>query len=268
LSDGDLAGYGGEFGDGQEYWASGDLAGGNSPAPAAKCEGWLCWLSSLFGGGSGSGSAPKSDPIGSGWDSALGSFTGQAANARAGVNNALQNAEKGVDWYNKWLGFAPTDCSNGGDCINALGMAGTSVYVGILSAGESEEANGAKAVKQLKEAPAVVDFVRNELLAQAKDPGLRDAIDNLFRATAKVGDGSSMAMLREEIQTGAERKHWQKLLDRRTQLMKIYRSGRLGASDRAITRGLLMAIQDALAIARDKASNIATILPERSFYFA
>lgn len=62
-----------------------------------------------------------------------------------------------------------------------------------------------------------------------------------------VGDGSSMGMLREEIQTGAEKVHWQKLIDRRTQLLRAYRSGRLGASDRAIARGLLIVIQDALS---------------------
>lgn len=225
----------------------------NSPKPAASCGFFLlCWLKGQFGSGSGnsgsgSGPAPSTSPIGAGWDNTWSSFTAQAADARTGLNNTLQNAEKGVDWYNKWLGFAPTDCSNGGDCINALGMAGTSVYVGILSAGESEEANGAKAVKQLQEAPAVVNFLRNQLLAQTKDPELRGAVNELFRAAARVGDGSSMAMLREEIQTGAEKKHWEKLITRRTQLLRIYRSGRLGASDRAITRGLLISIQDALA---------------------
>ena len=117
-------------------------------------------------------------------------------------------------------------------------MAGTSVFVAIDSFGESEEANGAKAIKQLKEAPAVVNFLRNELLAQAEDPALRDAIDNLFRAGARLGDGSSMAALRVEVQTGAERRHWQKLIDRRKQLLRIYRSGRLGSSDRLITSKL------------------------------
>jgi hypothetical protein len=129
-------------------------------------------------------------------------------------------------------------------------MAGTSVFVAIDSFGESEEANGAKALKQLKEAPAAVNFLRNELLAQAKDPALRDAIDNLFRGTAKIGDGGSMAAFRDEVQSGATGKarvHWQKLIDRSKQLMKIYRSGRLVAYDRAITHFLLMAIQDALS---------------------
>ena len=95
LSDGDLAGFGGEFGEGQTFWGSDDLASGNSPAPAVKCEGWLCWLRHLFEGGSGSGPGPKSDPIGSGWDSGWGSFTGQAANARAWVNNRAQSQSSG-----------------------------------------------------------------------------------------------------------------------------------------------------------------------------
>ena len=170
--------------------------------------------------------------------------------ANAAFHIALQNAKRGVDWYNKWLGFAPTNCSTGGDCFNALGMAGTSVFVAIDSFGESEESNAAKAVKQLKEAPAFVNFLRNELLAQAKDAGLRRAISDLYREFAQVGDGSSMAALREEIQTGQKvggKTHWIKVAESRTRLLRIYRSGRLGASDRAITRGLLIVIQDALS---------------------
>jgi len=221
-------------------------AGINSPSPAVKCEGWLCWLNRLFGGGGGQ-PAQGRDPIEAGWDNASGTISAQVAGARTRINNAVQNGKQNVDWYNKWLGFAPTNCSTGGDCLNAVGMAGTSIFVAIDSFGESEEANAPKALKQLKEAPAFVNFLRNELLAQAKDAGLRDAINQLFRPMAQVGDGSSMAMFREEVQTGAAKKHWIKLLERRTQLMKIYRSGRLGSSDRLITRGLLVAIQDALA---------------------
>jgi hypothetical protein len=129
-------------------------------------------------------------------------------------------------------------------------MAGTSVYVGIMSFGESEEANAPKALKQLKQAPAVVNFLRNELLAQAKDQGLRNAIVELLRDGAKIGDGTSMAAFRDEVQSGATGKariHWEKLITRRRNLVRIYRSGRLGASDRAITRFLLVSIQDALS---------------------
>lgn len=129
-------------------------------------------------------------------------------------------------------------------------MAATSAFVAIDSFGESEEPNAAKAVKQLKEAPAVVNFLRDELLAQAKDKALRNAINDLYREFAQVGDGSSMAALREEIQTGQKvggKSHWIKVYENRTRLMRIYRSGRLGASDRAITRLLLIGIQDALS---------------------
>jgi len=255
---GECSGFGGGGGDynflqDSTYWA----AGSDSPKPAGVCEGWLCWLRALFGGGGGGGTQPSTpgpakgrDPIEAGWDSMSSPISAQVAGARTRVNNAVQNGKQGVDWYNKWLGFAPTDCSGGGDCINAIGMAGTSVFVAIDSFGESEEGNVGKAIKQLKEAPAVVDFLRNELLAQAKDPGLRSAINELFRPMAQVGDGSSMAALRDEIQTGQKvggKDHWVKLIQRRKNLMRVYRSGRLGASDRAITRGLLIAIQDALS---------------------
>jgi len=239
------------FGGGDDGFWEDYSSDSNSPYPAARC--LLCWLWNLFGGSGGGdnpGPTKGRDPLEdfeNGWDGAWGSATEHAANTREMVNNALKSGKIDVDWYNKWLGFAPSDCSKGGDCVNALGEAATSIFVTIESFGESEEANAPKALKQLKEAPAVVNFLRNELLAQAKDPALRDAIENLFRAGAKLGDGSSMAALREEVQMGVERRHWQKLIDRRTQLLRIYRSGRLGASDRAITRGLLIGIQDALS---------------------
>lgn len=112
-------------------------------------------------------------------------------------------------------------------------MAGTAIFAGIESGGESEETNAARL---LEPGSRFVNSARNDLLSVAKDAGLRDAIDNLFRERTVVGGGSSMAMFREEVQTGVERKHWEKLITRRKQLMRIYLSGRLNWTDRATTK--------------------------------
>jgi hypothetical protein len=44
-----------------------------------------------------------------------------------------------LDWFNGTLGFAKSNCAGGGDCLNALGMAGTAVLTAVVSDGASEE---------------------------------------------------------------------------------------------------------------------------------
>jgi hypothetical protein len=56
----------------------------------------------------------------------------------------LQNAEKGLDLFNEWLGFGKSDCAGGGSCVDALGMAGTAVVAAVASDGGSEEATLAR----------------------------------------------------------------------------------------------------------------------------
>jgi len=91
---------------------------------------------------------------------------------------------------------------------------------------------------------------RSSLLNEASDPRLRNAIDNLYRPNAKIGSGSSMDAVRFEKATGqllSPTGHIQKLLDRRTQLMKLLSDPKLSANDRAIVKRLLIDIQDALS---------------------
>jgi hypothetical protein len=108
--------------------------------------------------------------------------------------------------------------------------------------------------KRARGAPARDDFTHNAVNECNRDvsPTMGKAPNHTtFRISVPTGiwalvrglftlkpNCPSMAALREEIQTGAERRHWQKLIDRRTQLLRVYRSGRLGASDRANRRGL------------------------------
>jgi RHS repeat-associated protein len=83
--------------------------------------------------------------------------------------------------------------------------------------------------------------MRDTLLNAAKNPRLRDAINNLYRPGAKIGSGSSMDAVR------AEGSHVQKVIDRRTQLQSIRNHEALGPTDRQILRDLLIDIQDALS---------------------
>ena len=77
-----------------------------------------------------------------------------------------------------------------------------------------------------------------------------DAIENLYRKGAKVGNGSSMDAYRYERATGkllSPKGHCQKLLDRRNQLQKMVRDANLSPSDRQIVKDLLIDIQNALS---------------------
>ena len=88
------------------------------------------------------------------------------------------------------------------------------------------------------------------LLDRARDARLRNAIEELFRRGGKIGDGSSMAAYRYERDTGrllSKTGHKTKLLERRTQLLKLWRDPNLCPSDRAIIKDLLTDIQNALS---------------------
>jgi RHS repeat-associated protein len=81
---------------------------------------------------------------------------------------------------------------------------------------------------------------RDNLLHAATNPRLGDAINNLYRPGASLGNGSSMDALR------IEGSHLIKVLGRRTQLMRIRSGEVLNSADRQILRGILIDIQDAL----------------------
>ena len=91
---------------------------------------------------------------------------------------------------------------------------------------------------------------RDNLLNAAQDGRLRNAIEELYRKTAKYGDGSSMDAYRYERATKqllSPKGHCQKLLDRRKQLQKLLRDPNLSPSDRQIVKDLLINIQNALS---------------------
>lgn len=92
--------------------------------------------------------------------------------------------------------------------------------------------------------------VRDQLLYLSRSPALDNIIRQLFRANARIGNGSSMDALRWERLTGqllSPSGHVQKLLDYRMALLRLYRNPFVSYSDRQIIKALLIDIQKALS---------------------
>lgn len=92
-------------------------------------------------------------------------------------------------------------------------------------------------------------YLRQWLLRGASNPTLKRIIEQLFRPGAKYGNGSAMDAYRYELRTGkllSPTGHRTKLIERRTQLLKLSRRGGLSPSDRRITKELLVDIRKAL----------------------
>jgi hypothetical protein len=87
---------------------------------------------------------------------------------------------------------------------------------------------------------------RKRLLDQAEDLGLRDAINNLYRPGATIGDGGTADALRYEIANSKFLTHLQKAQDRYVQLEKIL-ARNLSEKDRALAELLYRDLQDALS---------------------
>jgi len=108
-----------------------------------------------------------------------------------------------------------------------------------------------------KKKQILLENQRAALLREAKDPRVKDAVNNLYRPRASVGDGGSAAALRHERATGellSESGHKGKLLTRRTQLIKLWKDKSLSDSDRRIVRKLLVDAQSALGTNPDNTS--------------
>ena len=88
--------------------------------------------------------------------------------------------------------------------------------------------------------------VREQLLEVAENKSLRNAVDQLYRPTAKIGDGGTADAIRNELTTGQFVQHAQKGYDYVKNLQKILRTEQLSPSDRAIAVRLLNDLQNAL----------------------
>lgn len=92
---------------------------------------------------------------------------------------------------------------------------------------------------------------RDNLLAGVQNSKLKNIVNDLFRAGAKVGGGSSMDAYRFEMLTGATvggKSQGQKLLDYRTALQKLWSNrSSLSQNDRAVVKHIITDIQNALS---------------------
>ncbi len=116
-------------------------------------------------------------------------------------------------------------------------------YAAIATFIRKNRKNGVRGAKLLARA-------RDNLLKRANDPRLKSAIRELYRDTAKVGNGSAMDVMRYEKETGvllSKSGHTKKLVERRTNLLRIFKDKSVSDSDRQITKELFLDIQDALS---------------------
>jgi hypothetical protein len=100
--------------------------------------------------------------------------------------STVQKAEDALDWFNEYLGFGKrTTCGQGGDCVNALGMAATAVIAAVVSGGASEEAF---VEKQLATATARIENIATKDLIGDTLAGAKREIEGGMRV-AKAGGG-------------------------------------------------------------------------------
>jgi len=121
-------------------------------------------------------------------------------------------------------------------------IAGTKIFSSILSA--------PKFCRVSKGGSKLLETPREVLLRNASDPRLKDAINNLYRKGAKAGSGSTADAVRFEKATGellSPKGHTRKLIDRRTQLIKLRKDPNLSSGDKRIIHGILKDAQDALS---------------------
>jgi hypothetical protein len=93
-----------------------------------------------------------------------------------------------------------------------------------------------------------VPRVREQLLYLARHPATENVIRQLFKANARIGNGSSMDMYRWERLNGlfSNARHFQKLIEYRVHIVRLIRDPRIPESDKVILRALLNDIQRAL----------------------
>jgi RHS repeat-associated protein len=98
----------------------------------------------------------------------------------------------------------------------------------------------ATGIKHVSGAP-LLPKPRVFLLERAEGQKLKNVINELYRDKARIGNGSSMDAFR------ADGSHKQKLLDRRKELLGMYRDPALSPRDKGVVKELLIDIQNSLS---------------------
>ncbi len=124
----------------------------------------------------------------------------------------------------------------------------TAAEVGLTVGGTTALVKTAESLA-VNSGPKLLSSPRRHLLDSVTDPKLRNRIDQLYRANAKVGSGSTADAIRHELKTGellSPKGHFQKGIEMRNGLMKDIKSGRLNEVDTTIARRLVKDLQNAL----------------------
>ncbi|MEW6141997.1 MAG: RHS repeat-associated core domain-containing protein [Chloroflexota bacterium] len=108
------------------------------------------------------------------------------------------------------------------------------------SRGSSKSESDTKGTPNLKPPGWEPNQKRNELLGRATNERVKDAIDQLYRPNAKIGDGGTADIIRQE---GT---HIQKGFDRLAQLKDILRTEKLDPNDLKVVKELIDDLEDAL----------------------
>ena len=106
--------------------------------------------------------------------------------AEAEFRSFQKKGAKDIDWFNSYLGFGKSNCSGGGDCANAVGMAGTAIITAFISGGESE---GVSVYRILgREGETIYVGITNNLERRAGEHGavLQEIIGGLSRTDARA----------------------------------------------------------------------------------
>lgn len=91
--------------------------------------------------------------------------------------------------------------------------------------------------------------VRDQLLNKVENPKLKNAINEIYRPGADVGDGGLTDAVRHELSTGelvGDKSHIQKATERVTNLENIIKKQGLGSEDLEIANRLLNYLKNAL----------------------
>lgn len=90
---------------------------------------------------------------------------------------------------------------------------------------------------------------RDELLSAVQNQKLRNAINEIYRPNASIGDGGLADAIRYELTTGklvGGKSHLTKGFERTKNLQNIIKKQNLGADDLKLAEDLLKDLQDAL----------------------
>jgi len=104
------------------------------------------------------------------------------------------------------------------------------------------------AEKAANAAPQISASTRDILIQTVQNPKLYNAVEQLYRPGAIIGDGGTADMLLHEFATGQPLTHLQKATEWITALERIISTQTLSASDLSIAQAMLLTLQNAVKL--------------------